>query len=100
MRHLNEVGDSNYDLRAFRADPLGRITFHGGGGGKNPDPPPPPPPPPAPEAEVKDPETDTMIKQKKTRMAQDPMPAQTMLTGPEGIDQNSLNLGKNSLLGG
>lgn len=41
-----------------------------------------------------------MLKQKKTRMAQDPMPAQTMLTGPEGIDQNSLNLGKNTLLGG
>lgn len=99
MRHINAIGESNYNDLAFRPDPFGRIGLFGGGGGKSPDPPPPPPPPAPPPAEVKSPETDTMIQRKKSQGASSPPPADTILTGPDGIDQNSLNLGKNSLLG-
>ena len=99
MRHLIGLDHSNYDVDGFKPDPFGKIKLYGGGGGKS-EPPPPPAPPAAPPAEKKDPEVDTMMAQKKSRAAQDPMPQSTMLTGMEGVDMNSLSLGKNNLLGG
>lgn len=98
MRHLTAVGDPNYDLNAFKPDPLGRITLHGGGGGKAPEAPPPPPPAPPP-AEVQSPDTEQMIKDKKAKAKMLPSNPETFLTGTGGVDPNTLDLGKNVLLG-
>ena len=99
MRHINIIGESNYDLHAFKKDPIGRLTYHGGGGGKSPAPQAPPPPPPPPPAEKKDPNVDTMIAQKKKIQMAGPQNQSTMLTGDTGVDPNDLSLGKSTLLG-
>ncbi len=98
MRHINELGESNYDINAFTKNPLGKLTkLHGGGGKSQPPPPPPPPPPPA---EKKDPNVETMLAQKKKTAMAAPQNQSTMLTGSSGIDPNDLSLGKTTLLGG
>lgn len=54
------------------------------------------PPPPAQEAKAPDSATST----KKRSSSPGAMAASTLLTGPSGIDNSQLKLGKSSLLGG
>jgi hypothetical protein len=88
--------------RAFQ--PIaGRMTLEGGGGGKGGgSAPPPPAPPPPPKQQEKPPEAD--VYRGKNQAAQEggmsAGPSSTLLTGPEGVDPNSLELGKSTLLGG
>lgn len=100
MRHLTALGDPGLPEHAFKADPMGRIQPNGGGGGKSPPEPPPPAPPAPPPAEAKTPDAAEMINTKKTKATQAPALQETMLTGPNGVDQNSLDLNKKTLLGG
>lgn len=59
--------------------------------------PPPPPPPPPQASKAPEPETFKRKNQKGTNSA---MGGEgTLLTGPSGIDNAQLNLGKNTLLG-
>jgi len=64
-------------------------------GGSAPSAPPPPPPPQAPQ----DPQIADLADARKKRMAAQGMAGGTLLTGPTGIENNQLNLGKGSLLG-
>lgn len=69
----------------------------------SPSPPPPPPPPVAPPEPAKAPDVDVAKDKVKNRMAGGmaaSSPNNTMLTGPVGVDPNSLAVGKNTLLGG
>jgi hypothetical protein len=79
----------------------GRMTLEGGGGGKSKAPPPPPPPPPPPQAE-KAPDADLLRSQNKSRMSggMSGGVSGTMLTGAGGVDPNTLEIGKQTLLGG
>jgi len=43
MKHINEIGDPNYDLGAFKKE-CNKIKLFGGGGKSAPSSPPPPPP--------------------------------------------------------
>ncbi len=97
-----------YDLismlpdRAFQTS-CGRLaTLEGGGGGKGGSAPAPPAPPAPPPEAAKAPDSDQVKARNKARMTggMDAGPNSTMLTGPDGVDPNSLELGKNSLLGG
>ena len=77
-----------------------RRTLHKGGG-KGASPPPPPPPAPPPQA-AKAPDADIIRSKNKKAMSggMDAGPGTTFLTGAGGVDPNSLETSKNTLLGG
>lgn len=78
----------------------GRMTYEGGGGKSQSAPAAPAPPAPPPEP-AKAPDADMVKSKNKARMTAgaDAGVNSTLLTGPDGVDPNSLELGKNSLLG-
>ena len=81
----------------------GKMTYEGGGSKapSMPAPAPPPPPPAAPEP-AKAPDMEAARAKNKARMTggADAGINSTLLTGPSGVDTNTLELGKNTLLGG
>lgn len=95
MRHLDELMNPGYDTGAFQ--PLGgRMRLFGGGGGKSA---PTPPAPEKPPQAAKSP--NVAVSRSKAAAAPGPggAPSSTFQTGPSGIDDNDLLLGKNKLLG-
>lgn len=102
-RFLTATGEPSYPLRAFRKLGLKLQSLEGGGGGgKGAETPAPTAPEKAPQAS-KTPTTD-VFRQNNTpsaaaRAGLGATPSDTMLTGPGGVDNSSLNLGKNTLLG-
>lgn len=96
MRHLNVLMDPGYDDEGFLPQ-AGRMRLFGGGGGKSK-----PPPPPAPEKPPQAAKSPT-VAQARTKATNNAVtggtPSGTFQTGPSGIDDNDLLLGKNKLLG-
>lgn len=104
-RFLTATGEPNYPLQAFRTVGSKLQTLEGGGGGSAkggqavqqataPEKPP---------QASKTPTTD-VFRQNNTpsaaaRAGMGATPSDTMLTGPSGVDNSTLNLGKNTLLG-
>lgn len=96
MRHLTALMDPGYDTEGFRPQ-AGRMRLFGGGGKSKPaDPPAPEKPPQAAKSPT--------VAQARTKATANlgvggGAPAGTFQTGPSGIDDNDLLLGKNKLLG-
>ena len=98
MRHLTALLDPGYDEDAFK--PVGgRMRLFGGGGGKAK--PPAAPAPEKPPQAAKSPAMGAARTKAAAGVSGGPggAPSGTFQSGPSGIDDNDLLLGKNKLLG-